>query len=89
MKRATDCLLAFVAAEQADKVTVSLRYLLPSFHIALLKPCIHVQAALVEAFGNKVPKVVVGALDATLLCVRYESVIKALQMMRQSAKLSK
>jgi hypothetical protein len=30
-----------------------------------------VQGALVEGYTNKVPKVVVGALDATLLLIRY------------------
>lgn len=29
------------------------------------------QGALVEGYTNKVPKVVVGALDATLLLIRY------------------
>lgn len=29
------------------------------------------QSNLIEGFGNKVPKVVVGALDATLQIVRY------------------
>ena len=36
------------------------------------------QGALIEGYTNKVPKVVVGALDATLLLIRYACTLGAL-----------
>jgi len=99
--KGTDCLAAFIVAEQSEKATVS--FSCQTVHSASTQPtvfssdgvaCAHIifqlslvefsqqricwhqtwsfflQAALIEGYANKVPKVVVGALDATLQLVR-------------------
>ena len=75
VQRAKDVYLMFCELEQAESVVVSLSVCLPEF-VALtdvVTAVLAVQESVVKAFADKVPKVVVAAVDVLHAALRYES----------------